>query len=150
MGHLLNLDNLLRLYVHGNAGFSGCVPPRLREVQTNNLARLNLPDCAAGASATEPSYTLTVRAPAKAAASIYPGATTHAEGVPVTLTASWNDATHTFAGWSGDCSGSDTTCTVEPVRRCDSLGGVHSAGRGPLRVSHRRRLSARGLSGGAR
>ena len=31
----------------------------------------------------------------------------------MTLTASWNDATHTFAGWSGDCSGSATTCTLE-------------------------------------
>ena len=32
------------------------------------------------------------------------GATTHDEAAEVTLTASWNDATHTFAGWSGDCS----------------------------------------------
>ncbi len=44
------LGNLLRRYVQGNAGFSGCVPPRLREVQTNDLARLNLPDCAADAA----------------------------------------------------------------------------------------------------
>ena len=50
LGHLLNLDNLLRRYVQGNSGISGCVPPRLREVQTNDLARLNLPDCADGAA----------------------------------------------------------------------------------------------------
>ena len=31
----------------------------------------------------------------------------------MTLAASWNDATHTFGGWSGACSGSDTTCMLE-------------------------------------
>ena len=44
-GNLLDLDNLLRRYVQGNSGIGGCVPPRLREVQTNDLTRLNLPDC---------------------------------------------------------------------------------------------------------
>ena len=40
------------------------------------------------------------------------GTTTHRDGSEVTLTATWNDATHTFAGWSGDCSGTATTCVL--------------------------------------
>ena len=40
------------------------------------------------------------------------GITTHAQEEPVTLTASWNDATHTFGRWSGDCSGTATTCVL--------------------------------------
>ena len=115
LGNLLNLDNLLRLYVQGNAGFSGCVPPSLREVQTNNLARLNLPDCAADAPAiadtTEPSYTLTMTVGAGGSVDP-PGTTTHTEGIPVSLTASWDDATHTFGGWGGDCSGAEPTCEL--------------------------------------
>ena len=115
LGNLLNLDNLLRLYVQGNAGFSGCVPPSLREVQTNNLARLNLPDCAADAPAiadtTEPSYTLTMTV-GDGGSVDPPGTTTHTEGIPVTLTASWDDATHTFGGWGGDCSGAEPTCEL--------------------------------------
>ena len=80
---------------------------------------LNLPDCRNDASATpttpaalEPTYTLTVIA--GEGGSIDPlGTTTHTEASTVPLTARWNDATHTFGGWSGDCSGSDTTCTLE-------------------------------------
>ena len=30
----------------------------------------------------------------------------------VTLTASWSDATHEFAGWGGDCSGPASTCVL--------------------------------------
>ncbi len=41
------------------------------------------------------------------------GITTQVQGQPVTLTASWNDATHTFGGWGGDCSGAATACTLE-------------------------------------
>ena len=40
------------------------------------------------------------------------GTTTQNGGTELTLTASWNDATHTFTGWSGDCSGSETTCAL--------------------------------------
>ena len=59
-----------------------------------------------------PTYTLTVTA--GPGGSVNPaGATTHTEGIPVTLTTSWNDATHTFAGWGGDCSGTGTTCVLE-------------------------------------
>ena len=57
-------------------------------------------------------YTLTVTA--GAGGSVNPvGVTTHAEAAEVTLTASWNDATHTFAGWSGACSATATTCVLE-------------------------------------
>ena len=59
-----------------------------------------------------PTYTLTVTA--APGGNVDPaGATTHDEASEVTLTANWNDATHTFGGWSGNCSGSDTTCTLE-------------------------------------
>ena len=58
LGNLLDLDNLLRRYVQGKSGISGCVPPRLREVQTNDLAQLNLPDCADGAAVSAASTPL--------------------------------------------------------------------------------------------
>ncbi len=47
--------------------------------------------------------------------SVEPGGTTaHDNGAEVTLTASWNDATHSFTGWSGDCadSGTASTCVL--------------------------------------
>ncbi len=113
---LTNLDELSRLYLKGNSGISGCVPPRLRSVRTNDLGHLNLPDCAADAPATPatplPTYTLTVTA--GEGGSVSPaGITTHDEAAEVTLTASWNDATHSFGGWGGDCSGAATTCLLE-------------------------------------
>ncbi len=40
------------------------------------------------------------------------GTTTHNSGAEVTLTASWNDATHSFTGWGGDCSGTSSTCVL--------------------------------------
>ena len=40
------------------------------------------------------------------------GTTTHNQGDVVTLTASWNDATHSFTGWGGDCDGTATTCAL--------------------------------------
>ena len=113
---LANLHGLRKFYVKGNSGITGCVPLYLRNIQINDLDDLNLPDCALGAPPTPetplPTYTLTVTAGADGAVDPA-GATTHTEGVPVTLTASWNDATHSFAGWSGACSGAETTCTLE-------------------------------------
>ena len=38
------------------------------------------------------------------------GSTTQHGGTELTLTASWNDATHSFTAWGGDCSGSETAC----------------------------------------
>ena len=56
-------------------------------------------------------YTLTTTA--GEGGSVTPGGTTtHHEDAEVTLTASWNDATHTFSGWGGDCSGTATTCEL--------------------------------------
>ena len=113
---LSRLTNLRKVYLTRNAGFSGCVPPRLREVRFNDIATLNLPDCASDAPETPetplPAYTLTVTA-GEGGAVDPPGVSTHTEGTPVSLTASWNDATHTFTGWSGDCAGSATTCMLE-------------------------------------
>ena len=40
------------------------------------------------------------------------GTTTQDGGAELTLTASWNDATHTFTGWGGACSGTTSTCTL--------------------------------------
>ena len=40
------------------------------------------------------------------------GTTTQDAGTDVTLTASWNDATHSFTGWGGDCSGTLSTCVL--------------------------------------
>ena len=113
---LSRLTNLRKVYLTRNAGFSGCVPPRLREVRFNDIATLNLPDCASDASETPETplsaYTLTVNAENGGTVDP-PGVSTHTEATPVTLTASWNDATHTFVGWSGACSGAETTCTLE-------------------------------------
>ena len=43
------------------------------------------------------------------------GVTTRSDGESVSLSVSWNDATHTFAGWTGACADAETatTCTVE-------------------------------------
>ena len=113
---LSRLTNLRKVYLTRNAGFTGCVPPRLREVRFNDIGTLNLPDCASDAPETPetplPAYTLTVTA-GEGGAIDPAGASTHTQGVPVVVTASWNDATHMFAGWSGACSGAETTCTVE-------------------------------------
>ena len=60
-----------------------------------------------------PRHTLTVTA--GEGGSVTPdGTTTHDEDAEVTLTASWNDATHSFPGWGGDCAASDaaTTCVL--------------------------------------
>ena len=110
------LGRLTKVYLLRNAGFSGCAPPSLRRVRFNDVARLGLPDCPPGAPATPttplPTYSLT--ATAGPGGAVDPaGVSTHPEAAAVVLTASWNDATHTFAGWSGACAGTETTCTVE-------------------------------------
>ena len=40
------------------------------------------------------------------------GAETIYDRDEVTLTASWNDATHSFGGWGGDCAGETSTCVL--------------------------------------
>ena len=56
-------------------------------------------------------HTLTVTVTGEGG-SVTPGTSTQYEGDEVTLTASWNDATHSFTGWGGDCSGTGSTCTL--------------------------------------
>ena len=57
------------------------------------------------------SHTLT--ATAGEGGSVTPdGTTTHGEGAEVALVASWNDATHSFSGWGGDCEGTASTCEL--------------------------------------
>ena len=58
-----------------------------------------------------PTHTLTTTASGDG--SITPGGTTmHDEDSEVTLTASWNDATHSFTGWGDDCDGTASTCVL--------------------------------------
>ena len=108
--------SLRKLYLNNNSGLTGCVPSDLRDVRFNDVAQLNLPDCAFDAPDTPttplPTFTLTVT-PAAGGSVDLVGAFTLDEAAEVTLTASWNDATHTLAGWAGACSGTATTCTVE-------------------------------------
>ncbi len=42
-----------------------------------------------------------------------PSRTTYPDGTEVTLTASWNNATHTFDGWGGDCEHRATLTTCQ-------------------------------------
>ena len=111
---LAGLRDLRKLYIKNNSGLAGCVPSDLSDVRYNDVDRLNLLTCASDAPATPmtplPTYTVTVTA--TGGGSVDPGGTTtHAEDSEVTLTASWNDATHTFTGWGGDCGDSGTALT---------------------------------------
>ncbi len=63
------------------------------------------------AAVAAPSHTLAVTA--SGGGTVSPsGTTTHDEDSQVTLTASWNDATHTFTGWGDDCDGTASTCVL--------------------------------------
>ncbi len=55
-------------------------------------------------------YTLTVTP--SGTGSVTPSGGTYKSGSSVTLTATWNSATHTFDGWGGACSGKSSTCSV--------------------------------------
>ena len=70
-------------------------------------------DAAKTASVSFQIQTYTLAVTATGGGTVSPtGTTTQNGGTELTLTASWNDATHTFTGWSGDCSGSETTCEL--------------------------------------
>ena len=58
-----------------------------------------------------PGYELTASATGGGSVSLE-GASRHEPSEAVTLTAGWNDTTHTFEGWKGDCSGAEPTCAV--------------------------------------
>ncbi len=114
---LAAVSPLRKLYLRGNT-ITGCLPwwlgPGLLEF--GDLDRLNLPACVGTQPVTPqtplPTYELTVRA--GAGGSVTPsGTVTYEEAAEVVVTASWNDATHRFAGWTGQCEGTTTTCTLE-------------------------------------
>ena len=70
-------------------------------------------DAAKTASVTFQVQTYTLTVTATGGGSVDPsGTSTENGGTELTLTASWDDATHTFTGWGGDCSGSETTCAL--------------------------------------
>ena len=71
-------------------------------------------DQTVGVSFQEIVHLLTVE-PAEGGTITPDGVTTRSDGESVDLSASWNDATHTFAGWTGACADASTatTCTVE-------------------------------------
>ena len=64
------------------------------------------------ASVTFERITHTLTVTAGEGGSVTPGTSTHDEDAEVTLTASWNGATHSFTGWGGDCSGTTSTCVL--------------------------------------
>ena len=78
------------------------------------------------------------------------GTTTQDANSDVTLTASWNDATHDFTGWTGDCAGTASTCvvTMDAARAVTATFAELPAD--PLRDHHGRGLHPRGLPGCAR
>ena len=57
-------------------------------------------------------YTLSVTVTGEGGSVAPDGTTTHVEDAEVTLRASWNDATHSFGGWAGHCSGTSSTCLL--------------------------------------
>ena len=81
--------------------------------------------------------------------SVTPGTSTQNEGAEVTLTASWNDATHSFTGWGGDCSGTASTCklTIDAARTVTATFAALPATR--LRDDDRVRLHPRRIQGRA-
>ena len=116
---LSGLDAVQKVYVSGNDGLTGCVPLRLQVgwARFTDADRLDLPNCAFDEPPTPttplPTHTLTVTEPS--GGSVAPsGTATHEEFTEVTLTASWDDATHDFAGWGDACSasGASLACVV--------------------------------------
>lgn len=69
------------------------------------------PESAPAAVLEPPGYELTSSASGGGSVSLE-GASQHEPGATVTLTAHWPNATHTFEGWSGDCSGTGSTCAL--------------------------------------
>ena len=105
-----------RVHLAGEGVYTGCLHPNLARARDSDIDDLGLSQCAADEPATPetPLASFTLTATAGAGGAVSPsGATTHMQGSEVAITASWNDATHTFAGWSGDCEGSDTICVLE-------------------------------------
>ena len=65
------------------------------------------------ASVTFERITYTLTAEAVGEGSVDPsGTTTQFEGATISVTATWDESTHVFDGWSGDCQGLTATCRV--------------------------------------
>ena len=65
------------------------------------------------ASVTFERITYTLTAVAVGGGSVSPsGTATHFGRATVSVTATWDDATHVFRGWTGDCRGTEPTCTL--------------------------------------
>ncbi len=126
-----NLEGLSTLEVSGNA-FTGCVPPVLRKVSSNDLGKLSIKDCATPtptptatatatttatatvtptttatptptATATPATYTLTLAAGAGGSLSADPAGPGYVAGTAVTVTAT-AQAGYRLSAWGGDCA----------------------------------------------
>ena len=65
------------------------------------------------ASVTFERITYTLTAVAVGGGSVNPsGTTTQFEGATISTTATWDESTHVFDGWSGDCQGLTATCWI--------------------------------------
>ena len=120
--------SLRKLYLNNNSGLTGCVPSDLRDVRFNDVAQLNLPDCAFDAPDTPmtplPTFTLTVT-PAAGGSVDLVGAFTLDEAAEVTLTASWNDANPHPRRLGRRLQRHGYNLHRRDVRECDDLGVVH-------------------------
>lgn len=74
----------------------------------------------------KPTFTLTVTV-GEGGTIIPSGVNTYAESAEVSLTASWNDATHSFDGWTGDCTGVKSTCDLGEIYSDFSVGATFTA-----------------------
>ena len=116
-----NLEGLSTLKVSGNA-FTGCLPPVLRKVSSNDLGKLSIKDCATPtpsptATATPTAtvtYALTLSAATGGSLSADPAGESHAAGTVVTVTATAADG-YELSSWGDDCAStapSSTTCAL--------------------------------------
>ena len=128
-----NLAGLSTLKVSGNA-FTGCVPPVLRKVSSNDFGKLSIKDCATPtptptvaptatetstatatvtptATATPVTYALTLSAATGGSLSADPAGESHAVGTVVTVTATAADG-YGLSSWGDDCAGTPTTSTT--------------------------------------
>ncbi len=121
--------------VSGNA-FTGCVPPVLRKVSSNDLGKLSIKDCATPtstptatvtptatetstatptptptATATPVTYALTLSAATGGSLSADPAGESHAAGAVVTVTATAADG-YQLSSWGDDCAGTPPTSTT--------------------------------------
>ncbi len=106
-----SLSGLSVLWVTGNEW--SCAPAALLKVQNNDLAGLDLPECAK-ATPTPTTHTLTLSAGTGGSLSADPAGPSYAKGTAVTVTATAGDG-YKLSSWGDDCVGtqaSSTTCSL--------------------------------------